>query len=219
MSRNYFFPLALLLAAGTALLSTISCVSGKKTVKNPIETDLRLLVSYMVGDFSSAAQSQRDSNYFDIRLHIRPIWVNDKANHWLYVEQATATAESRPYRQRVYKVEADGPNNFRSVVYTLPNPTEWVGKYKTPEAFDKLSPSDLSLRDGCTVFLSKNEKGYFVGATRGEGCESNIRGAKYAVSTVTLTPTMLLSWDQGFDDKGQQVWGATKGGYEFVKMK
>jgi len=30
---------------------------------------------------------------------------------------------------------------------------------------------------------------------------------------------MLRSWDQGFNEKGEQVWGATKGGYEFIKMK
>lgn len=219
MNQNRFLSSALLLAAGIALLSAVSCAPGKKTAKNQAETDLKLLVAYMVGDFNSTAQSQRDSSYFDIRLHIRPIWAKDKGNHWLYVEQATAAAESKPYRQRVYKVESDGANMFRSMVYTLPDPAEWAGKYKSPEAFDKLSPSDLTLRDGCTVFLAKNEKGYFVGATRGDGCESNLRGAKYAVSTVTITPTMLLSWDQGFDDKGQQVWGATKGGYEFVKTK
>jgi hypothetical protein len=29
---------------------------------------------------------------------------------------------------------------------------------------------------------------------------------------------MLLSWDQGFNDKKEQVWGATKGGYAFIKQ-
>ena len=28
---------------------------------------------------------------------------------------------------------------------------------------------------------------------------------------------MLASWDQGFNDRGEQVWGALKGGYEFIK--
>ena len=51
----------------------------------------------------------------------------------------------------------------------------------------------------------------------GNGCESNLRGAKYAASRVTLTEHLLASWDQGFDETGKQVWGAEKGGYRFVK--
>lgn len=196
---------------------TFFCCATPRASEKVAAHDLQQLVHYMVGDFSSQAQSQRDSDFFDIRLHIRPIWVNDKANHWLYVEQATAAAEAKPYRQRVYKVENDGTGGFKSIVYTLPDQANWAGKYKTPEAFDVLKMTDLSLREGCTVFLKKQQDGSFAGATQGVGCESTLRGAKYASSKVSITKTMLLSWDQGFNDKGEQVWGATKGGYEFVK--
>lgn len=182
------------------------------------ETDLQQLVHYMVGDFSSQAQSQRDSDFYDIRLHIRPIWTSDKANHWLYVEQATASAESKPYRQRIYKVEKEGAGGFKSIVYTLPEPANWAGKYKTPEAFDQLKPAELSLREGCTVFLKKQKDGSYTGSTQGIGCESTLRGAKHASSKVTITKKALHSWDQGFNEKGEQVWGATKGGYEFDKL-
>jgi len=204
---------------GLAILASLlwQC-STTGSVKTAAEQDLQQLVSFMVGDFSSQAQSQRDSDFYDIRLHIRPIWKHDKANHWLYVEQATAAAESKPYRQRVYKVERDGKDGFKSIVYTLPEPANWAGKFKTPEAFDRLKPADLSLREGCTVFLKKQKDGSFAGATQGIGCESTLRGAKYASSKATITKTELRSWDQGFNEKGEQVWGATKGGYEFVKQ-
>jgi hypothetical protein len=36
---------------------------------------------------------------------------------------------------------------------------------------------------------------------------------------VTLDQGQLLSWDQGFDSENKQVWGATKGGYVFIKNK
>ncbi|MBL7827776.1 MAG: chromophore lyase CpcT/CpeT [Saprospiraceae bacterium] len=180
--------------------------------------ELKLLVKWMTGDFSSKAQSVRDSDFFDIRLHIRPIWKSDKSNHWLYVEQATAAAENKPYRQRIYKVEKDGDQGYKSIVYTLPEPEKWVGSYKNPAVFNTLKPKDLTLRDGCTVYLQRTKEGTFTGATKGQGCESTIRGAKYAGSKVTITAKMLSSWDQGFNEKGEQVWGATKGGYEFVKM-
>jgi len=194
------------------------CATSRSSEKTA-DQELEQLVHYMSGNFSSHAQSERDSDFFDIRLHIVPIWKSDKSNHWLYVEQATATAESKPYRQRVYKVEKEAAGGFKSIVYTLPEPANWAGKFKTPEAFDKLKPGELSLREGCAVFLKKQEDGTFAGATQGVGCESTLRGAKYASSNVTVTKTELRSWDQGFNEKGEQVWGATKGGYEFVKEK
>ena len=210
--------LKLPLGLGLSIFLLTQCATTRNT-QQAAANDLQRLVAYMVGDFSSQAQSLQDSAFFDIRLHIRPIWPKDKANHWLYVEQAAATAESKPYRQRVYKVETDAKGGFKSIVYTLPDQAKWAEKYKTPEAFEALKPADLSLREGCTVFLTKQKGGTFVGATEGLGCESTLRGAKYASSKVTITPKELRSWDQGFNDKGEQVWGATKGGYVFVKSK
>ncbi len=191
--------------------------SSTQSAHKSANTDLNTLAVWMTGDFSSQEQSLRDSAFFDIRLHIRPIWPNRTGEIWLYVEQATAAAEAKPYRQRVYKLEREG-DVFKSIVYTLPEPERWAGAYKTPEMFQKLKPEDLALRDGCTVFLQKKSREVFEGATRGEGCESNIRGAKWARSTVTITANQLLSWDQGFNASGEQVWGAVKGGYIFVKQ-
>lgn len=209
--------LAALSAIATLAIGLLWNCSSARSSAAP-DGDLSTLVAWMTGDFSSQAQSLRDSDFYDIRLHIHPIWPADKANHWLYVEQATASAENKPYRQRIYKVERDGASGFKSIVYTLPDPPKWVGGHKNPPMFDQLKPADLSRREGCTVFLEKQKDGSFAGATKGEGCESSIRGAKYASSKVTVTEKMLRSWDQGFNEKGEQVWGAEKGGYEFVKQ-
>lgn len=215
ISRRFYNCFLLLSVVSLTLLA---CSSARKSGINNSHKDLDKLLTFMIGDFSSQAQSQRDSAFFDIRLHIRPIWTADKNNHWLYVEQATATAEDKPYRQRVYKVEREASGGFKSVVYTLPDPAKWVGGYKNTAVFEQIKPADLVLRDGCTVFLEKKRDGTFAGATRGEGCESTLRGAKYASSTVTISATRMDSWDQGFNEKGEQVWGAVKGGYEFIKQ-
>lgn len=50
-------------------------------------------------------------------------------------------------------------------------------------------------------------------------CSSLLRGASYASSIETATPKQILSWDQGFDKNGKQVWGPTKAGYVFDKLK
>ncbi len=68
------------------------------------DTTLYRLVTYMEGSFSSQKQSIRDTNYFDIRLHIKRIWRKRDDAYWLYVEQAVAKFIEKPYRQRIYKV-------------------------------------------------------------------------------------------------------------------
>jgi hypothetical protein len=42
-----------------------------------------------------------------------------------------------------------------------------------------------------------------------------LRGASYATSKVTIEEGLIISWDQGFNEEDEQVWGAVKGGYEF----
>jgi CpeT protein len=71
-------------------------------------------------------------------------------------------------------------------------------------------------KPGCDVFLSKKD-GKFVGGTQGKGCESVLRGASYATTIVSVSKGLLVSWDRGYDKKDEQAWGATEGGYEFVK--
>lgn len=197
---------------------TAAACSSPKNLGAPPDHEVEELARMMTGDFNSTAQSQRDSAFLDIRLHICPIWLKDKNNRWLYVEQAAATAQDKPYRQRVYKVERDANGKLRSVVYLLPDPqSKWVGGHNNPAVFDQIKPADLSIREGCAVYLSKRSDGSYGGGTHGRGCESTLRGATHATSMVVVKNTMLRSWDQGFNDKKEQVWGATKGGYEFVK--
>jgi len=61
-------------------------------------------------------------------------------------------------------------------------------------------------------------KNKFAGQTGNKTCSSELRGARYASSKVTVTKNEILSWDQGFDKEDKQVWGATKGGYIFKKI-
>lgn len=73
------------------------------------------------------------------------------------------------------------------------------------------------LKDGCTVTLNKRNNTY-IGGTDADKCPSDLRGAKYATTKIVLKKGILNSWDQGFDANGKQVWGATQGGYNFVKI-
>ncbi|MFM8642095.1 MAG: CpcT/CpeT family chromophore lyase, partial [Phycisphaerales bacterium] len=51
---------------------------------------LRDAAAWLAGHYSSAAQAAEDATYFDVRLHIVPIWPDRVDGPWFYVEQAMA---------------------------------------------------------------------------------------------------------------------------------
>lgn len=178
------------------------------------------LAFWMTGSFSSAAQAAADPNFYDIRLHMVPIWPSRSDGPWLYVEQAAATKLNEPYRQRVYRLVAQEDGTIESRVFTLPgDPLRFSGKWVAPADFEALKPEDLELRAGCSLYLRRTPDGAYVGSTQGQGCESSLRGAAYATSEARITASGMHTWDRGFDAQGQQVWGATTGGYEFRKVE
>jgi hypothetical protein len=172
----------------------------------------------MAGSFSSAAQAAADTNCFDIRLEIVPVWGAREDGPWLYVEQAAAGHLERPYRQRVYHVIAGDSGEVVSEVFTIPDPLRFAGAWRDEAPLAALAPDSLELREGCGVVLRRTEQGPFVGGTVGTGCASTLRGAAYATSEVELGPDRLTSWDRGFDADGNQVWGAVTGPYVFDRV-
>ena len=198
------------------LLVAILLAVGCKTSQNQSDsTELKELVNIMQGHYSSEKQALADKDYYNISLRMTPIW-KSKGNY-LFVEQAIFDKQDKPYRVRIYKVSQRG-NEFISEIYTLKDEKAWIGKWATPEAYDQLTEADIELKSGCEVVLKRTGKNRFEGATGDKTCPSELRGASWANSKVTVTKNMIFSWDQGFDKDGKQVWGATKGGYEFIKI-
>ncbi len=219
------------------LLSLAACKSSSKTTRSGNRTtkstttakkaktlphgivkseDIKSLQTDMTGSFRSLSQAQADSTYLDISLHMYPIWTT-KEDPYLYVEQALSSNLDKPYRQRIYKLEKDGNGGFMSHVFTFSNQEAAVGQWKTPTYFDQFDLSILEEREGCTVYLTKHADGSYSGSTRLDHCKSSLRGATYATSVVKIRDNSIMSWDQGFDADGNQVWGAEKGGYRFER--
>lgn len=176
------------------------------------------VAAWMSGAYTSAAQAAADSaNYKSVVLHMTPIWRDRTDGRWLYVEQAMADAQDKPYRQRIYCVK-DHAGEVQSMVFELPgDPLAYAGAWKDATRLNTLMPGLLTPRDGCSVYLKRDADGTWAGGTKEQACESSLRGAAWATSEVTLTRDRIESWDRGFDKAGKQVWGATKGPYIFVK--
>lgn len=185
-----------------------------------IEDPFSYLQSCMNGTFDSELQSQQDTDFFHINLRMIPIWpeYSGDKQFYLYVEQAVATSLDKPYRQRIYKVEKINDDSFVSHIYTMTEPERFIGKNGSDQIFKLVSPDSLQRKDGCEVYLKYDStKQNFSGSTGEKTCASDLRGASYASSKVTIEKDMMISWDQGFDKGGKQVWGAVKGGYIFRK--
>lgn len=180
-------------------------------------SDLQELTTWMAGDFSNAVQAAEDPEFFDLSLHVAPIWPNRTDGHWFYVEQAVRLYQDRPYRQRVFRVRELAPGLFESQVFTLPDPTAAVGAWRAVDPLTDLEPADLVERDGCAILLRRRGE-TFVGSTIASLCTSFLRGAAYATSEVLVTPDGVVSWDRGFAVDGRQVWGAAKGGTVFDRI-
>ena len=182
------------------------------------DADLTRLVSWMTGSFSSQEQAQADSNFYDIRLEMVQIWQNRTDGKWLYVEQAAASTLEKPYRQRVYRLTRLSDGTFESAIFTLHDPLRFAGEWKKEFPLAGLTADSLEQKDGCSIILHKIAEGAFAGKTIGKNCPSNLRGATYATSEVTINENEMVSWDRGFDANDHQVWGATTGGYIFKKV-
>ncbi len=185
----------------------------------PTEGAMGILATWMTGSFSSAEQAEADTNYFDIRLEMHPIWRHLEDSYWLYVEQALATHLDEPYGQRVYRLSRQADGSIRSDVYTIPDPVRFVGAWKESDQLGELTPDDLAIKPGCAIILKRTAGTGFEGGTVGVGCLSELRGAAYATSEIKVTSNRIESWDRGFDSEGNQVWGPVYGGYVFKKTK
>lgn len=206
--------------AGLTCLCFISCAEKKGKTTSEVtteDTELKELFSLMQGSFNSEKQSLADSTYYNISLHMYPIWQSE--GHFLYVEQALNSMQDKPYRQRIYEVSRVNDSVFSSAVYEIENDSLWIGKWKEPNAFDTIPKEHVVLKKGCEVYLERLGDNHYQGSTQENSCPSSLRGASFAASTVTITQDKIESWDQGFDAEGNQVWGAEKGGYIFNKLQ
>ncbi|HEU4408818.1 MAG TPA: CpcT/CpeT family chromophore lyase, partial [Polyangiaceae bacterium] len=89
----------------------------------------------LIGRYDSSAQAASDAEFRVIHLTVCPADAPELGDRVLYVEQAAAEALDKPYRQRLYVVEAGakGPASARSRVFELRAPEAAVGACARPE--------------------------------------------------------------------------------------
>lgn len=70
-----------------------------------------------------------------------------------------------------------------------------------------------------TIYLKRCDRGkrcLYEGSTPADGSPNTWNGASYCTSELTvLKNSEIHTWDRGYDDEGNQVWGVKGGPYEF----
>jgi len=211
-----FLVLATLAACKTKKSVSTTTTPNTKTVA--ITSHIAELYGLMQGTFDSSAQSDTDESYYDITLHMYPIWQQSGEGKWLYVEQSVTANQTKPYRQRVYKLVERPDGYIASYVYSIKDDSLYIGKWQETSYFDDKTTDILDIREGCEVVMKRIGDRQYQGSTVDKNCTSSLRGASYATSVVEVTPGMISSWDQGWDESDTQVWGAVDGPYVFKKL-
>ena len=210
-----------------ALLS-VSQLSFSSTLY-PINSAARLsevqdVVSRLEGTMDSSRHSMRDRDYVDVRITQCRVKVRNLPGYiepatFLYVEQALSLSLDAPYRQRFIKISPDrlkASGVVSSIFDSFIAHSELVGFCSKPEN-ERFVEWEQVKDVGCSVFLGKKGDIWF-GQTQSNKCPNDWRGAKFATSKVRIYRDGMNSWDQGWDEQGNQIWGAVKGGYDFQKM-
>lgn len=200
-----------------SILITLFCLSSTLLSGQDRINGLDILSEYMIGSFNSSEQAKKDTNYFNIRLDMHHIWKDQEGGFWLYVEQAINKPDAKPYRQRVYHVEEIGPNSFKSTIYKLDSADLYTGLHKNVSIEETLTRDNIERLPGCALELSYDGN-HFSGQTKKGACLNSWGKATYATSEVEVFEDKMISWDRGWNDKDEYVWGAEKAGYIFIKQ-
>lgn len=139
---------------------------------------------------------------------------NDDSNSvFLYQEQGIVGRLDKPYRQRFLEIttseEAD--NLVYSHSYKPSNLEQWTNFCNS----ETRTASQTQLGELiCTVTL-KPFLSVYAGKTQSGGCPAQVRGAVKITNQIVLHQDGMDTWDRGFDEWGNQVWGAKDRAYQF----
>lgn len=196
------------------LILLLAC--GEKETDSGTELNLvDEMVEQLSGSFDSSLQASQNPEYFSVSLKTCSVLVPELGNSVLYVEQSLVDKLNQPYRQRLYVITEGIGSDVASHIYELVNPDRFIGLCDSNDNIE-IALDELSEKEGCTVNLNWNGVG-FVGQTDTGTCLSTMNGATYATSEVTTDGFSITSWDRGWDNNDNQVWGAENGAYIFVR--
>lgn len=208
-----------------ATLIATASLSGCGLIFNSTPRQVIEVVSYLTGVMETSVQAKTVPGAPSVRMTTCTVKVPDADEItqrspavFLYQEQAMTDSPDRPYRQRFLQISpsADG-RQVESATFVPRNSQTWVG-------FCDLPPSERSVGIEeigdyrCSVFLQAAGSQY-IGQTQPEGCPVNYKGAVTVTTKIILEADSMETLDRGYDQKGNQVWGAENRSYQYQRIE
>jgi len=214
-------PHGLIIIFFAALLFSGCTQENKKSDPPPKQRSLTMadLTEFLTGSFSSAEQAASDSEYFDIRLEIWPIWLYRSDAHWLYVERAIASHLSRPFLQEVYAISPVDDSTFKIESFRIPEPERFANRWRDDIPLSGINPDSLIERPNYVLLLRCEGDSVFVGTAINAGCPDSSAGVVRAITEMRITADHLYIWNREWDKDTLQISGPVTGGYIFKKSK
>jgi hypothetical protein len=186
-----------------------------------VTSDIHLLASWLVGDFSNWEQAIANPPFFaHVRVCIRPLPVALSGEGiWLYSEQAYDYELHRPYRTAVLQINRLGD---RLVIHNhrLHQPEDYFGAARDRAKLASLTPEQVHFLAGCDQWVDRTASGSFRGAVEpGKKCSVVRHGRPtYLVSEFEIWSDRFHSLDRGYDPTtDERVWGSVAGAFAFTK--
>ncbi|PRQ16834.1 putative chromophore lyase CpcT/CpeT [Rosa chinensis] len=212
------------------VVKTVVLIGGalllKRLTKSTTRWDhARHVTRSLSGEKFSKDQAARDpDHYFNIRMSSCPAAEMVDGSKVLYFEQAFWRSPKKPFRQRFYMVKPC-PKELKCDVevssYAIRDAEEYKNfcdRSKDQRPLPEEVIGDIA-EHLTTVHLKRCERGkrcLYEGSTPPASFPNSWNGASYCTSELAiLKNNEIHSWDRGYNDEGNQVWGPKEGPYEF----
>ncbi len=176
-----------------------------------------LLSSWLPGIYESTNVKFQDEE-LNVTLHILPIWQERSDGKWFYIESNIINKMTKPFRQRILQFVATPSDHIRMYTYRIPRATDFAGAYFSPELLASLTPSQISIRNGCELNIKHKMTDIFVGESDHLACFSKVNGGQLMTTFLSLSEYSLSYWNRGTNENGRVVLGDEQAPMSFIKI-
>jgi len=163
------------------------------------------------GVFWTKEQHSKDSTFDNVIVRTNLIRIDSDGTYWVYTEQGEFE-NYIPYRKRVYELKLV-EDVIHQRIYYIKNETNFSYlNYKS------ITNDDIFLKEGCDIQIRYNGRGVYNGSTDGNGCVATFRGSSYVTTDFWVKRNQVGSWERGWSNDGDQVWGSQRGYYIYKKI-
>jgi hypothetical protein len=205
----------LFLCLTTGLGSAKAATASFKGSRN-----LKTLVEWFSGSFSSKAHSKRDTNFAHLEMTLTEIWSNRVTDGvWIYQEVRDGKFPDKILSQRFYKFSDLDEKQIEMQVYTLSNAVDFQEELKKKEPFKDVKPDDLTLAEECAIIFVRRTETKYQGNTVGKECKTAHRRATYIMNDVQVFENKIVWAETGHDGDDKIIWGHSNGGHQYMRVE